>query len=414
MSNDVNTVKARGGVIAKMAAGFLADSVQFVKTIDKADASDFNGKNGYQAGDTVKVPIPSQFTLGTTADITSVIQDVKESSVNLTVNNQYNVPIAFTSAEIATDFGLKSWSQRVLKPAMITLANNIEKAALEQASDAIFNSVGTPGSTVFDTDTILSAGQKIDENGCDDYSNRFVLLNPAANRSAVNARKGLFQSSTKIAEQYKEGAMGMADGFTFLRNNLINTHTNGADVAVAIEADVVAPATGATTIGVDGVTSLATITKGSVFTIAGVYDVHPVTKATLPHLKQFVVTADVSETASNQVTIAISPTIYSSASGALQNVSALPADEAAVTFVGSASTGYAQNLAYHKSAFRFVTLPLVKPDGVHMAEDSTKDGISVRVIQDYDVKTDKMILRADVLWGMANVRPEWAARIWGQ
>lgn len=412
MTNAVSTVKSTGGIIAKMAAGFLSDHVQFVKSIDKADASDFEGKNGYQAGDTIQINIPSQFTLGTGADITSTIQDVVEKKATLTVNNQYNVPIAFTSSEIATDFGMKSWAQRVLKPAMITLGNNIESDCLLQAKNATANLVGTAGSTVFDTDTILQAGQKLDEAGCADYDNRFVLLNPAANRSAVNSRKGLFQQSTAIADQYKNGFMGMADGFTFLRNNLLATHTNGGDVSgLAVEATVLTPATGATQLGIDGVTSGATIKKGTVFTIADVYDVHPVTKDTLPTLKQFVVTADVTETSGNSVTLSISPTIYSSASGALQNVSALPADEAALVVVGSASTGYAQNLAYHKSAFRFVSLPLIQPDGVDFVGQETVDGITVRIVRAYDIKTDKMILRADVLWGLANVRPEWSCRI---
>lgn len=412
MANEISTVQARGNIIAAMAAGFLADHVQFVKTIDKADESDWEGKNGFKSGATVDINVPAQYTLGTGADVTSTIQETQETSVPLTVDNQYNVPVAFTSAEIATDFGLKSWAKRVLEPQMITLANNIDKACIEQATNAIYNSVGTPGSTVFDTDTILAAGQKIDENGCSDYDNRFVLLNPAANRSAVKARNGLFNAVEELRKQYKSGAMGEADGFTFLRNNLHKTHTNGADVAVGVENTVVTIATGMSTLGVDGVTSGATIKKGSVFTIADVYAVHPVTKATLPHLQQFVVTADVTESAANSVTMAISPTIYSSASGAKQNVSALPADEAAVTFIGAASTGYAQNLAYHKSAFRFVSLPLVKPDGVDMVGQQTKDGVTARIVRAYDIKTDKMIMRVDVLWGMANVRPGWASRIW--
>lgn len=411
MTNSVQTVKAAGGIIAKLAAGFIADHVQFVKSIDKADASDFDGKNGYQAGDTVQIAIPSQFTLGTTADITSVIQDVVEKKVALTVNNQYNVPIAFTSAEIATDFGLKSWANRVLKPAMITLGNNIESTCLTQAKNATYNLVGTAGSTVFDTDTVLNAAQKLDESGLSDYDNRFLLLSPAATRSALNARKGLFQSSTAIADQYKNGAMGLADGFTFLRNNLLPTHTNGNDVS-GVAVDDAAVATGASTIHLDGITTgTGTVKKGQVFTIANVYKVHPVTKATLPDLQQFVVTADVTASGVSDADVAISPTIYSSASGALQNVSALPADDAAVTFVGSASTGYVQNLAFHKSAFRFVSLPLIQPEGVDFVGQETVDGITVRIVRAYDIKTDKMILRADVLWGLANVRPEWACRI---
>lgn len=409
MANDVSTVKSRGGIIAKMAAGFLSDHVQFVKTIDKADPSDFEGRNGYSAGDTVKISIPAQFTLGTGSDITSTIQDVEEGSVNLTVNNQYNVPIAFTSAEIATDIGLKSWSQRILKPAMITLGNNIEKACLQQAAQATYNLVGTPGSTTFNNTTILSSGQKIDESGCEDYGNRFVLLNPAATVSAVTSRASGFNDSGEISKQYKQGAMGTADGFTYLRNNLIYSHTNGNDVT-GVLVNSASVASGDSTLPIDGVTNTTgTIKKGQVFTIAGVNKVHPVTKVDLGIPQQFVFTADATANGSGQITAAISPTLYST--GSKQNVSALPADNAALTFVGAASTSYAQNLAYHKSAFRFVSLPLVKPDDVDMVSESTKDGITVRIIRAYDPLKDRMIFRADVLWGMANVRPSWACRI---
>jgi hypothetical protein len=410
MANNISNVKSRAGIIAKMAAGYLSDHVQMIKAIDKADASDFNGKNGYSAGDTIKINKPWQAVTGTGADITSTIQDFVEQSVSLTVDNQYNVPIAFTSSEIATDIQLKSWAERVMKPAMITLGNKIESACLQQAVDATYNVVGTAGSTAFDTDTILSAGELIDINACNDYDNRFVLLNPAANRSAVNARKGLFQSSTDISEQYKSGAMGMADGFTFLRNNLLPTHTNGTDVT-GVAVNNAAVAEGDAVLAVDGlITTTGTVTKGSVFTIAGVFKVHPVTKDTLSELQQFTVTADVTANGSGQATLAISPALYAGSDG-LQNISALPADNAALTFVGAASTGYAQNLAFHKSAFRFVSLPLVMPEGVDMVAQETVDGITVRIVRDYDVKTDKMILRADVLWGLAAVRPEWASRI---
>lgn len=411
MTNDVSTVQSRGVIIAKMAAGFLSDHVQFVKSIDKADPTDFDGKNGYKSGDTIGIDIPSQFTSGTSADITSSIQDVIETKVNLTVDNQYNVPIAFTSAEIATDLGLKSWAKRILEPAMITLSNDIEGACIAQAVNATANFVGTPGSTVFDTDTILSAGQKIDEAACSDYDNRFVLLNPNANRSAVNARKGLFQQSDEIAKQYKNGAMGRADGFTFLRNNLLPTHTNGNDVSFEVRTTV--SVEGQSTLVVEGLTTTTgTVTKGTVFTIDTVYDVHPVTKDTLATLKQFTVTADATADGSGYATLSISPALYST--GSQQNISAFPADgDTCNVATGSASTGYAQNLAFHKSAFRFVSLPLIQPDGVDMVAQETVDGITVRIVRAYDILKDRMVLRADVLWGLANVRPSWACRITG-
>lgn len=411
MVNNVSTIKSRAGVIAKMAAGFLNDHIQFVKTIDKADTSDFDGKNGYKSGDTIQINVPAQFTLGTGADITSTIQDVVETKVSLTVNNQYNVPIAFTSAEIATDLGLKSWAKRVLEPQMITLANNIESACLSQAVLATYNSVGTAGSTVFDTETILNAGRKLDEAGCADYDNRFVLLNPAANVSAVNARKGLFQQSDKIAEQYRKGAMGIADGFTFLRNNLLPSVTYGNDVT-GVEVDTSVSVEGSTTLIVKGLTAnTGTVTAGSVFTVENVFQVHPVTKATLPVLQQFTVVMGGTADGNGDLSLTVSPAMYTSASDGQQNISAFPLVDADVTFVGSASTAYGQNLAFHKSAFRFVSLPLVQPDGVDMVAQETMNGITVRIVRAYDILTDKMIMRADVLWGLAAVRPQWASRI---
>jgi hypothetical protein len=147
-----------------------------------------------------------------------------------------------------------------------------------------------------------------------------------------------------------------------------------------------------------------------VFTIAGVNAVHPITKQDLGYLQQFTVTANVTETSGNTVTLSISPTIYSSASGSLQNVSALPADEAALVFVGVASQAAQQSLFYHKSAFRMASVPLVLPEGLDMAAQETVDGMTIRVIRDYSVLTDKLILRLDFLGGLAATRPEWAVR----
>lgn len=412
MTQTINNMKDAPGVIAKTAAAMLADKMLFSKSIDVADSSDFDGKNGYQAGDTIQISKPARFIPGTSEDITSTLAEIKEEKVSLALDTYKVVGMNLTTAELASTMSMKAWMNRVLDPAVSSIAHHVEASFIGKAVQATANSVGTPGATVFDTDLMLSAGAKINELGCSDLDNRFALLNSQAMRSASNARKGLFQSSSDIAAIYKKGYVGTADGFDYLTSNLLPTHTNGADVAAGVEATVLAPATGATTLGLDGVTSSATLEKGSVFTIDGVYAVHPITKVAYPWLQQFVVTADVTETASNQVTVAISPTIYGPTSGSLQNVSALPADEAAVTFLGSASTAYAQNLAFHKSAFRRVSVPLILPQGTHMAAQETVDGHTIRVLADFDILTGKMIMRLDYLGGLAAVRPEWACRLW--
>lgn len=412
MANTINNIKDVGSVIAKASAQMFADKCQFIKAIDKETG--LEGEiNGFNKGDTININKPARFSTGTSADITSALQDVTEEKVALTLNTQRVTGVALTSAEIHNDLSLKSWMKRILEPAVSGLVQETEEDVLTAAVNSTFNMVGTAGSTVFDTDTVLAAGEKLDNFLCPMDDMRKLLLSPAANRSAVNARKGLFQASDDIAKQYRKGYMGTADGFDFLRNNLLPTHTLGNDVTDVLVNDASA-ATGATTLAVDGLTTTTgTVKKGSVFTIAGVNAVHPITKADLGFLQQFVVTADATANGSGQATLSISPTIYSDSSNSLQNVTALPADNAALTFVGTASTGYRQSLAFHPSAYRIAFAPLVKPDGVDMVGQETVDGITVRVIRDYAVLTDKMILRLDVLYGHTPIRPEWMCRITG-
>lgn len=410
MANDIQTLKDAPGVIAAMAAKMLADKVQFCKTIDKADKADYDGKNGYNAGDTIYINKNARFISGTNADITSAIQDVKEEKVALTLDERRVTGIALTSAEIATEMALKSWVNRILDPAVSEMAQKIEASFLDKAMDAVSNSVGTAGSTVFDMDTILSAGQKIDEFACPDLDNRYILLNPAAQRSAVNANKGLFNNTTEVGKQYIKGRMGQGMGFEFLSNNLLPIHTNGNDVVFEVRTTV--SVEGQATLVVEALTAnTGTVTKGTVITIAGVNAVHPITKADLGYLKQWTVAGNVTADASGYATLTLTEPFYTSASLGLQNITAFPVDGAAITPVGAASTAYVQNLAYHKSAFRMVSVPLVTPGGLDMAAQKTHEGMTVRVIRDYDVLTDKLIMRLDFLGGICAPRPEWAVRI---
>jgi len=410
MANTFNTLKNAPGVVAALAAKMLEDKVQFCKTIDKADESDYDGKNGYNAGDTIFISKNARFISGTNADITSAIQDVKEEKVALTLNERRVTGIALTSLEIATEANLKSWAKRILDPAMSEMAQKIEASFLEKASDATSNTVGTAGATVFDMDTILSANQKIDEFACPDLDNRYVLLNPAGQRSAVNSNKGLFNADVKVAQQYVKGRMGTAMGFDFLSNNLLPIHTNGNDVVFEVRTTVATE--GQATLVVEALTATTgTVTKGTVFTIGSVNAVHPITKADLGYLKQWTVAADATADGSGFATLTLTEPFYTSASGGLQNITAFPVDGAAITPVGGASSALVQNLAYHKSAFRMVSVPLITPSGTDMAAQKTSGGFTIRVIRDYDVLTDKLIMRLDFLGGIAAVRPEWAVRI---
>jgi hypothetical protein len=128
-------------------------------------------------------------------------------------------------------------------------------------------------------------------------------------------------------------------------------------------------------------------------------------------LFQFVALADVTLNASGAGNVTVSP-IYS-ATQALATVNTLPGNSKAIIFVGTASTQYAQNLIYHKDAITFATADLLLPQGVDMASRQVHNGISLRVVRQYDINNDRLPCRIDVLYGYSTIRPQMAVRMWG-
>lgn len=413
MANNFNTIKGAPGIVAKAAAKMLSDELQFCKSIAKADEKDYEGKNGYSAGDTIYISKPTRFVPQQAFDITSTMQDISEEKVPLVLDTISTVGVNINSLEFATTFQLKSLLERVVKPAVQSIAQDVESRLLVKAKNLTFNLVGTPGATVFDTDTILSAREKMSKYLAPKDNNRFFLFDSTAGRSAVNSRKGLFNDVESLSKQYKQGVVGRADGYGWLENELLPTHTRGTATG-AITVTTTVAVQGATTINLTG-TGTQTLVAGDIFTIANVFAVHPITKKVYPFLQQFVVGALNTASGGAYTGVTISPAIYTGAATppGLQSVDSFPQGGAAVTLVGSASTGYTQNLAFHKNAFRMVSVPLVMPKAVEWAVQESYEGVNVAIIRAFDVLKRQMITRMDFLCGLTADRPEWACRVTG-
>jgi hypothetical protein len=226
--------------------------------------------------------------------------------------------------------------------------------------------------------------------------------------SVSYATKSLFQDSTQIKEAFREGFISRNAMADWYENERTYTHTNGSSDNTGTVNDTVASGDEAVTLASMGVSK--TITKGSIITFAGCYDVHPETKVAYSHLKQFTITADTTTTAGEAATVAVSPPINFAAT-AEQNCSAVPTNTGAALISGAASTAYAQSLMYHKEAFAFVTADLPIMGGAAKCVRRVQDGISLRVWQDADIRNDEMLTRIDILYGSLAQRPEWATRI---
>jgi hypothetical protein len=403
MANTVNTIKNGPGLFAKGVAERLRDNLQLCKFVSKADSSEYDAVKGHKPGDTIYTTIPTRkIVQQDNLDVSSYNGDIKEEKAALVLNKTATTADSFDSLELATDIDVARALERFGMPAADSLAHSIESRCFGIVADKLYNSAGTPGSNNFTTSDVLASRTRLARDLCP-QNDRMLFLNSASGAKAVDARKGVFQSSEKIAEQYEMGYMGRADGFEWIETEMVPSHTNGADQTGGAINDA-SVAEGSTSITVDGFSTAVTV--GSVFTIAGVFKVHPITKQTMVGvLQQFVVTS------ATTTEIGISPALYASATDPRKNVSALPADDAALVFVGGESEAFIQNIALHKSAFKMVTVPLYTPKGEELVATETVDGITVNIVRYFDGNTRVVKTRYDVLYGFDAVRPEWGCAL---
>ena len=381
------------------------NNMTFANRVNK-DYSKMFAQRGNPIGGTYTVRKPPQYTVtqGNAIDI----QDSTDESVAITFGEPEHVAFTFSSSELTLNIG--QFADRYLKSAVSELANRVDFTGMQLYRD-IYNTVGTPGTVPAALLTYLNAGVKLENEAAPMDDMRYMCLNPLSQATILDALKGLQQSSTEIAKQYKKGVMGTTIGFEWCMDQNVNVHTIGVLGGTPLMNG--ATASGASTLVTDGWTaSVATrLKRGDVFTVADVYGVNPRNKQSTGQLRQFVCTADAASDGSGNMTISISPTIYST--GARQNIDALPADGAALTVFGAASTVTPQNLAFHRDAFTCAMVELEMPSGVDFAARKTnpETGISIRVVRQYDINTNFFPCRLDIQYAWTTLRPELACRV---
>jgi hypothetical protein len=330
------------------------------------------------------------------------------------VATQIGSDFTFSSAELT--LSIDEFSKRYLVPRVQRLATEIDSTGMNLFW-RIANRVGTAATTPASALVWLQAGQKLNESAVP-VMDRNIVMDPAAQAATVNGLSSLMNPSDRLSEQYKKGSMGQALGFDWYMSQNVPALTTGTR-AGSILVDGTATATTFTggdwsaaygTIHIDTITSATgTVTQGETFTVADCYAVNPETGQSTGSLQIFTVLEDATA-ASNEVDLKVWPPIITS--GPFKTVDSLPTDGKAVTFYGAASTAYRQNLAFHPEAFTLVTADLEDMTAYGAwGSRQTSDGISIRITRQYDINSDNVPCRLDVLFGWKVVRPELACRV---
>jgi hypothetical protein len=407
MANTIVTLSA--GDVTRKALSILHNNLVFAKTINKQYDDRF-ARSGAKNGGTLLIREPNQFTVRTGQTMDT--QDVEEATQTLTVATQLGVDVNFSSVELT--LSLDDFAERILNPAMSRLAAEVDKTVVNGCYPYINNLVvGTLTNQPTLAD-VASARAKLAQNLAP-MSDRIIMADALATNAIVTSSGSYMHPASEISRQWETGLVGQLYGFKFYESEMTPTHTNGsrtdATPVVLLTAASTSVVSGSASIAMTSHTTSLTYLPGDVFTIAGLYDVNPETKAVYPHLKQWTVTATAT-TYTTTTQVSVSPTPY--LSGPKQNCSVVTSSATAAVEnldFGAASTSYRQSLAYHKDAFTMVTADLELPKGVDFAAREVFDGISLRVVRQYDVVNDKFPCRIDVLFGYKAVRPQWACRL---
>lgn len=412
MANSILTMTQ----ITREALRVLHQKANFVGSVNRQYDDSF-AKSGAKIGQTLNVRMPSKYTVRTGASLS--VQDHVERSTPLSVTSQYGVDVSFSTVDMT--MSLDDISKRVLDPAMAQLAAKIESDALAAAYKLVPNYTNATTDGLLTYKRFQQGGQNITQN-LGPVSARTALLSPASTVEFLDTTKALFQASNNLSNQFREGHLLRTGGFDVAENTLLPAHTTGSLAGSPLtNGSTLGTSTTAnawvsqTAINVDGATSLTTLKAGDIITLSGVYAVHPESKVNTGKLKTFVVQADVTfTTAATGYDVTVKPGLIYGSGNAFQTCAlsgVANTDGLTVTRIGAASSAFGQDLQFHEDAFIFATADLVDVSqyGAKCVRQSL-DGISMRWVQQYDISSDYVAGRFDILWGFAGAYPELANR----
>lgn len=393
------------GDITYMSAEVLTNSFGFTKTINR-EYDDRFARTGAKIGAVTNARLPAQFRFSNGAALDP--QALNDKGMPVTLNKLYQRSFAVDSVDMS--LSVDDFAGRYLKPAMLSMAAEIDYDGLQAMVKYVGNAVGTPGTAIDDqaelNTTVAAARQLLSKNLAPVGEKKFMLGDSSWVSKGSIYNVNVFNPQGSVSAANSTGVVSTWGGFDWMETELAPTHVNGTRAGtLAING---ASQSGASLV-IDGFSS-GSLAVGDVFTIPGVYAVNAQTKEAYDFLQQFSVVATPGTGASQ--TFTISPEIVGPGDPR-QNVSALPADGALITVLGAsaASTQYA--FGYTKDVMVFATADL---DEITSGADSFRAsvpelGLSVRIVKQFDIRSNQHLMRIDCLGGWAPLYPQLGVKI---
>ncbi|RTL14527.1 MAG: hypothetical protein EKK56_00795 [Flavobacteriaceae bacterium] len=398
-----NSFITNNDIAEHMLAHFI-NSCQFVRLANRYYQDEFRSVNGFERGNTIRILRPTYFV--PRQGVTMSISDVQERETYLSLDYQDGQDIALTSLQMTTS--IDDLSQRILRPIAIGLANLVDVRIATECNLRVYNKFGTSGAALNSFASFNNMKNQLFKRGVvGDYE---AILNPNDATLLQNSLQNAF--NTTLNEEISIfGRIGELSNVGVYQGQNVQSFTNNTAGGTPLVNG--ANQTGSVLV-TDGWTPGTTLNQGMVIYISNgtrVASVNPVSRISLggatDDLQRFVVTETVTDDGAGNIDIPIDPPI--TLTGPYQTVTASPDNNAAITIVGGSATTYYNNYMFTKEALSVAVVPLITPPGavnaVVMTDPDT--GISMRVIDAYDVVNDRAIKRVDLLYGI-QIFPQYA------
>lgn len=395
-------------MITKEAVRLFKNSNLFIMNMDTQYDPAF-AIDGAKIGSTLRIRLPNDYIV--TSGPAMQLQTTTEQYTTLSVTNQLNVAVPFTTAE--RTMSIDDYSEIIMAPMINNLAGAVAQDVMNGSEGGVCNfvsNVDAGGNIISPTsEQFLLANAQIDLLSGDPTTRR-VVNDPVTDARTTVSLQGLLNPVSTISEQFRTGMMKSGLGFEkWFRDQTVIKHTSGTyDSLATVNGAGQTTGTSGGSITVNAING--TLKKGDIITFAGVNMVNRVNKTDQGTLNQFVVTADC---ANGATSIPIYPGLIPAPGAAgttqqYQTVTASPANGAAITMATKSGEVYRKSIAYVQKAITLATADLVIPrKAVEEAARAEYDGISMRILTDYLPGSDQLATRVDVLYGYKYIRPEW-------
>lgn len=395
-------------LVSNTALAMFANNAPFVMTGSRIYQDDFQS-SGYKIGDTLQVRRQNNFIVGDGS--TAVPQDIIETVENITVAHQYHALISYTVQDLT--LRIEDFSRMFIQPAIQNIISQMEQDLCRAAEQELYFFQGTAGTPINSFSTVDLAGAKLLEMGVNISSDAYLAMSV---RDGSSLKGALLNQFTPVFNEdiVRQSAIGHLSYFDVFQSQNIVRHVAGAG-PLTLPGDSLtvngAVASGNTIIlaGANGGGAAVAnyFLAGDVISIAGVTSVNPLSRQSTGQNMQFVITANASSLLGGAITIQVAPTIISSTSSPLQNVSNAVPNGAVVTVVPS----YNVNVAYPARALDIVCPPLYKlqvPYSSVAVDPET--GLSLAVTQTGDILGYQNFMRLDILCGF-KWHPQYAVKL---